>query len=133
MASFLCKPVFGGFLRFFNGKKSISRNADIDSTKQGFGFQNQRYARKHIRINKYKPNDIQHERSARYYLSGFRCIPSGMICWIIPDKNGEALLESCSEPIIWLHDILVELLDAGLITEDEYWYPYMTIFERLAR
>lgn len=74
-----------------------------------------------MKLTKYKTNRIQQGYSVRYYLSGFRCIPSGMICWVIPDKNGEALLVSYSEPVIWLHDILVELLNAGLITDDEYW------------
>jgi hypothetical protein len=83
-----------------------------------------------MRITKHKHNN---KYSARYYLSGFACIPDGIICWVISDRNGEALLDSYSEPVIWLHDILVELLSAGLITEDEYWYPYMTIFDRLAR
>jgi hypothetical protein len=86
-----------------------------------------------MKITKYRPPNSQQESDARYYLSGFSCIPVGMICWIVPDKNGEALLKSYSEPVIWLHDILVELLDVGLITEDEYWYPYMTVFERLSR
>lgn len=86
-----------------------------------------------MRITKYRPHNKQHEYSTRYYLAGFKCIPHEMVCWVIPDKNGEALLESYSEPVIWLHDILVELLNAGLITEDEYWYPYVTIFDRLAR
>lgn len=50
---------------------------------------------------------------------------------IIPDRNGEALLDYPEDKAIWLSDILDELLEAGLITEDEYWYPYVTIFVRL--
>lgn len=36
---------------------------------------------------------------------------------IIPDRKA-----------IWLSDILNELLEAGWITEDEYYYPYISIF-----
>jgi len=71
-----------------------------------------------MKITKYKLNNIQHEYSVRYYLSGFKCISDGMICWVIPDRNGEALFESCSKSVIWLHDILVELLDARFITKN---------------
>lgn len=134
MTRCLCKPIFLNFSGFFLGKNSISRDTDIDSAKKGIGrIKTQTTRGEFMKITKYKFNCIQQEYSARYYLSGFSCILAGMVCWIIPDENGEAMLDSYSESVIWLHDILVELLDAGLITEDKYWYPYMTIFERLAR
>ena len=44
---------------------------------------------------------------------------------IIPDRNGEALLDYSKDKAIWLSDILDELLEAGWITEDEYWYHNM--------
>lgn len=133
MALYLSKPVYGGFL-IFSDKKMISRNADIDSAKQCIGsFKTEDRRGNAIEITNHRNPNIQQEYPARYYLSGFNCISVGMICWIVPDKNSEAILDSYSEPVIRLHDILVGLLDDGIITENEYWYPYIHVFERLAR
>lgn len=73
------------------------------------------------------------QKSIRYYLSGFQCIPNGITCWIISDENGEALLDTYSKTSVLLQDVLKELLEIGLITEDEYWYPYLTVFDKLSK
>lgn len=52
---------------------------------------------------------------------------------IIPGRNGEALLDYPEDKAIWLSDILDELLEVGWITEDEYWYPHIRVFNRLSK
>lgn len=90
-----------------------------------------------MRITKWRPANAKSKYSARYYLNGFRSMPIGMTAWIAPDYNGEFFLDCSSEPTEWLHVILdvilVELLDAGLITDNEYWYLYIHVFDWLAR
>ncbi|WP_027156605.1 hypothetical protein [Methylobacter luteus] len=84
-----------------------------------------------MRILKWQPDNLQSE-SVRYYLADFESIPDNGIAWVVPDQNGEALLDGPTTPTVWLQDILFELQSEGLISEDELLYPYIDVFDRLA-
>jgi hypothetical protein len=84
-----------------------------------------------MRILKWQPDNLQSE-SVRYYLADFESIPDNESAWVVPDQNGEALLDGPTTPTVWLQDILFELQSEGLISEDELLYPYIDVFERLA-
>lgn len=77
---------------------------------------------------------IKREQNQNEFLiTGFRVMKEGKWARIIPDRNGEALLDYPEDKAIWLSDILDELLEAGRITEVEYWYPYIRVFNRLSQ
>jgi hypothetical protein len=73
------------------------------------------------------------ENHNEFFITGFRLMQEGKWARIIPNRNGEALLDYPEDKAIWLSDIFDELLETGLITEDEYCYPYMTVFYRLSK
>lgn len=73
------------------------------------------------------------ENHNEFFITGFRVMQEGKWARIIPDRNSEALLDYPEDKAIWLSDILDELLEAGWITEDEYWYPYIRFFNQLSK
>lgn len=85
-----------------------------------------------MKITKSQPENAKSKYSVRYYLTEFASIPENMTLWVVPDQNGEALLDGPTTPTVWLQDILFELQSEGLISEDELLYPYIDVFERLA-
>lgn len=57
-----------------------------------------------MRILKWQPDNLQSE-SVRYYLADFESIPDNGIAWVVPDQNGEALLDGPTTPTVWLQGV----------------------------
>lgn len=78
-----------------------------------------------IRISKWSAQG----RSARYYLNGFKGITASEKAWVEIGKGG---LKVISPSGYSLANVLNALLEAGLITQDEYQKPSIEIFEVLS-